>query len=459
MVAADAAAQALSVRVGMTVALAQATTPGLTVVDANAQADAAALEKLAIWALRYSPLVAPDLPDGLVLDITGASHLFGGEAPLLADLGVRLARAGIAARMAIADTWAAAWGLARFAPGTIAPEGHGLEALAHLPVAALRLDLDLISTLRGLGFDTVGELASAPRSSLALRFGSALTGRLDRMAGRTHESFEPALAPSISHARLSFAEPLGHLGGLEVALKHLAANLCTRLEREGLGARRIDLRFHRVDGHVGALRVGASRPTRDSVHIVRLFGAKLETIDPGFGIEAAVLAATQTESLEPRQVAAPFTGEQSGAEAGLAALVDRIAARIGESHIYRAAPAESDVPERGISLISPLAKATGRNWETAPRPQRLLDPPEPVEVTALLPDHPPALYVWQGRRMRVTAADGPECVAGEWWLSDAEIFSSRDYFRVEDESGARAWLFRANAAGAAARWFIQGVFA
>lgn len=134
-------------------------------------------------------------------------------------------------------------------------------------------------------------------------------------------------------------------------------------------------------------------------------------------------------------------------------------ARIGESRVYRVVPAESDVPERGVSLVSPLAEATGRSWEATSRPQRLLDPPELVEVTALLPDHPPALYVWQGRRMRVTAADGPECVAGEWWLSDAEVFSSRDYFRVEDESGGRAWLFRANAVGAATRWFIQGVFA
>lgn len=459
VVAADVAAQALGIRLGMTVALAQATTPGLTVVEADAQADAAALEKLAVWALRYSPLVAADAPDGLVLDITGASHLFGGEATLLADLGERLARAGIAARMAIAETWAAAWGLARFAPGTITANGQGLEAVAHLPVSALRVDPDLVAALRALGFDTVGELADAPRSSLALRFGSVLTGHLDRIASRTAEGFEPVLPPTIPHARLAFAEPLGHLGGLEVALKQLAADLCDGLEREDLGAQRIDLRFHRVDGNVAALRVGASRATRDPQHIVRLFGTKLETIDPGFGVEAAVLAATQAEPLEARQVSACFSGEQNGGTADLAALVDRITARIGEGQVYRAAPAESDVPERGVTLVSPLEEATGRSWDQGPRPQRLLDPPEPVEVTALLPDHPPALYVWQGRRMRVTAADGPECVAGEWWLSDAEIFSSRDYFRVEDESGGRAWLFRANASGAAARWFIQGVFA
>lgn len=454
--AADAAARRLGIRLGITVALAQATTPGLTVVDADPEGDAAGLVRLAAWALRYSPVAAADPPDGLVIDVAGAAHLLGGEAALLDDLTGRLGRGGVAAQVAVADTWAAASGLARFAPGTIAPPGGVALAIAGLPVAALRLRVETIAALRGLGFDTVGELEAAPRASLAFRFGSELTERLDRAYGRADEVIEPVLAPSLPQAWQAFAEPLGHAHGLAMALARLASRLCADLEAAGLGARRLDLRVHRVDGQTASLRVGASRATRDPAHIALLFGERLGTVDPGFGIEAAVLVATRTEPLGARQLT--LRPDEDGAEPDLGTLIDRIAGRIGARRIYRLTPVESDVPERGLRAVPALAPPAGRSWDAEPRPQRLFDPPQPIEAVALLPDHPPALFVWNGRRHRVVRADGPECVHGEWWLSDAEAHYVRDYFRVEDEDGQRLWLFRTTSA-AGARWFIQGVFA
>jgi protein ImuB len=360
----------------------------------------------------------------------------------------------VTGRGAVADTWAAAWGLARYAPGTITPTGAGIAAVAGLPVAALRLEPELMTTLRGLGFDTVGELVAAPRRSLALRFGATLTGRLDAIAGRAHESFTPVLPPSIPHARLVIAEPLGHLRGLEIALERLAAQLCGELEQRSLGARRLDLRFRHVDSQVSALRVGTSRATRDAAHIIRLFRERLQTVDPGSGVEDAVLVASQVEPLQLRQLGTPFTGHET---VDLAVLVDRIAGRIGAHRIYRVAPVESDMPERSVTVVPALAPLTGRSWAEGPRPQRLFEPPEPIQVVALLPDHPPALYIWKDRRRHVVAADGPECIAGEWWRDEAEAFLVREYFRIEDEDGLRLWLFRVSGPDGQ-HWFVHGVF-
>lgn len=457
VVAADAAAQALGLRAGMTVALAQAATPGLVVVEAEAEADAAALERLAVWTLRYSPIAAADPPDGLVIDVAGAAHLWGGEAALMVDLTERLAKSGVAARTAIADTSCAAWGLARLAPpGTIASPGGSLAALGPLPISALRLAPATVAALRDLGFATVDDLEAAPRRSLALRFGREVPGRLDAAFGRAPDFIEPVLAPSIPHATLRFAEPLGHANGLAIALSRLAATLCAELERDDLGARRLDLRFRRVDNQVAALRVGAARATRDAAHIARLFGERLETIDPGFGIEAAVLAATRVEPLSLRQLEIRPADEDG--EPDLGPMIDRIAGRIGEARVYRLAPVESDIPERALQVLPALAPPTGRSWDDGPRPHRLFDPPQSVEVVALLPDQPPAVYTWNGRRHRVVRADAAESVWGEWWRSDAEVYQVRDYFRVEDAEGGRVWLFRASSPETV-RWFIQGVFA
>lgn len=430
--------------------------PQITVAEADLAADAAGLERLAVWALRYAPLVAADPPDGLVLDVSGAAHLHGGEAALLRDLARRLTRAGVESRAAIAGTWAAAWALARYAPGAVVDTDGLTRAVADLPVAALRLGGDCVTALSEAGIDTIGELAAMPRVSLALRFGSGLTGALDRLYGRVPEFFESVLAPSIPHARLTFADPLMHANGLAIAIQRLAAALCADLEAAALGARRLDLRFRRVDNDVAALRVGASRATRDPAHIGRLFGERLETIDPGFGIEAAVLAATIVEPLDLRQLETRAADEDG--ERDLAALVDRIAGRIGERRIYRLAPVESDIPERSARLLPALAPALGRSWDDGPRPHRLLDPPQPIEVVALLPDHPPRLFIWNGRRHQVVQADGPESVFGEWWLSDAEIFHLRDYYKVQDAEGGRTWLLRATGP-AGVRWYVQGIFA
>lgn len=461
--AADRAARALGVEVGLDLAQAQAHVPGLHIVSADPVADAAALDRLALWALRrYSPLVALDPPDGLLLDMTGAAHLFGGEPALLDDMIARLKASRIAARAGLADTVGAAHALARFAaaPAAIALPQQTGEAVAGLPLAALRLDPLLVDRLHRLGFETIAELAATPRAPLALRFGPEPGRRLDQIFGRLAEPIAPIQPRALIQLRRGFAEPIAAPETLARYTLKLSEALCVALERKGLGIRRADLLLQRVDNQLQSIRIGTARPVRDPARLARLFIDRLESIDPGLGIEAMILRATLTEPLALRQRNA--LEDEAGSD--IAALIDTLANRIGAEKLYRAVPVESDLPERSVARVAPLDPPLGQAWPAHwPRPLRLLARPEPVETMALLPDHPPVHFTWRGTRRRIQRADGPERVFGEWWRRAEESVAIRDYFMVEDEAGERFWLFRsgdgADPASGDLRWYIHGIFA
>lgn len=461
--AADAVARGLGVRIGMPATKAQALIAGLVIQHADPDGDRASLDRLAVWALRYSPVVAVDPPDGLVLDTTGADHIHGGEVAMLAGICDRLAKAGLKARGAVSDTWGGSHALARASvkdQATI-PIGKVSEALARAPIAALRLDLKTVADLRKLGFERIADLEATPRAPLTLRFGPIVCRRLDQALGRVAEPIETIRPPDLVEVRRVFAEPIGAPETIHRYLGKLVVLLCAALEERGLGARRLDLLFGRVDNRIEAIRVGTSAPTRDVKRLTRLLGDKVETIDPGFGIETMRLAATLAEPLVPKQVISLLTEEP---EVDVAGLIDVLANRVGESGVYRYAAVASDVPERAAARITAGAPASGDSWPIDwPRPARLLHPPETIETVALLPDHPPVSFTWRGIRRRVKRADGPERVFGEWWKADPELVAVRDYFRVEDDAGERFWIFRAgdgeHATTGSQRWFMHGIFA
>lgn len=463
VLAADVAALALGLRPGMAAAQARALCAELVVHDADLVDDADALERLAVWALRlYAPIVAPDSPDGLVLDVTGASHRFGGEDALLNDMVNRLAGVGVTARVAIAGTWGAAHALARYVarPTTAAPPGHDGRTVATLPVRALRLPVEMIDALAKMGIDVIAELETKPRAPLALRFGPELTRRLDQAHGRTADPITPVEAPELIQVSRAFAEPISALETLARYTCKLVEGLCEALEAKGLGARKLDLRFHRVDNRIEAVRVGTAKPVRNVKQLSRLLCDRLETVDPGFGVETMVLAAPLTEPLDSR----PFAGDLAQAdEPDVTDLVDVLTNRIGARGLYRAAPAQSDVPERSVRKLAPTAAPTGESWPARwPRPTRLLARPEPIEALALLPDQPPVSFTWRGIRWRVRRADGPERIFGEWWRRDGEMDAVRDYFQLEDDAGERFWVFRRGdgeqpITGDLA-WFLHGLF-
>ena len=462
--AADRAARSLGLAPGMPLAQAQALVPDLAVVPAAPEADARALEELAGWCLRYAPLTAPDQPDGIWIDATGCAHLFGGEDAMLADIAARLARGGIAARAAIADTPGTAWAVARYAgtEGTVVPAGETEAALRPLPVAALRLDDETAAGLIRLGFEHIGQLLDAPRAPLALRFGGVAIRRLDQALGRVREPIAPIAPPGMVAARLAFPEPLLTAEALSAVIARLAGVVCGALERRGEGARRLDLLFERVDHTQQAICIGTARPSRRPDHLARLLAEQLERVDPGLGIEAVRLVAPLTEKLAFGQPAAGLIGgEDAGADVSV--LVDRLVNRLGARKVYRVAPVESDVPERSVRRIGPLSSPVRTRWPPElPRPARLLRPPQPVEALAMLPDHPPAQFTWRRRKHRIRRADGPERIGGEWWKHDRERSAMRDYWQVEDEDGRRFWLFRSGDAVDPAtgdlRWFLHGLF-
>jgi protein ImuB len=463
VLAADAAAHRAGLRVGTPATKAQALVLGLIVRDAEPTADAEALDRLALWALqRYSPMVAADPPDGVVIDATGAAHLHGGETAMVEEMVARLAASDIAGHAALADSWGAAHAFARFVarPAIVVPPGKSATAFLDLPIAALRLPHDMVASLRVLGFERIADLAAQPRAPLALRFGPLLGRRLDQAMGHLAEPIDPIRPPGLIEVRRVFAEPIGAPETIALYTGKLVVELCEALAAKGLGARRLDLLFHRVDNRIEAIRIGTAMPVRDVKRLTRLLCDKIETVEPGFGIEIMRLAATRAEPLASEQVISPLAEKP---EPDISDLIDTLANRVGERRLYRFAPVASDVPERSVQRIAPAAPPTGQGWpDHWPRPARLLPTSEAIEAIALLPDHPPVSFTWRGIRRRVKRADGPERVFGEWWKRDAELIAVRDYFQVEDDSGERFWIYRAgdgeDAATGSHRWFLHGIF-
>ncbi len=461
--ATNQAALKAGLHTGMPASKAQALIQNLIVLKAQPDTDHAALDQLARWALRrYAPIVTTDPPDGLVVDATGATHLHGGESAMLCDMVRRLAESGIAARAALADTWGAAHAFARFQtdPILVLPPGQSAEALLPLPVAALRLPSEIVHGLHRLGLKSVGDLEHMPRAPLALRFGSQPGRRLDQAMNRACEPIHPIRLPEIAETRRAFTEPIAAAETIAHYIEKLVVDLCRMLETRGQGVRRLDLLCHRVDAQIASVRIGTAMPVREPKRLTRLLREKIELIDPGFGIELMCLSATCTESLEARQILSNLVAPP---EAGIADLIDTLSNRIGAKRIYRMASVESDVPERSLTRVSPMSAETSRSWCISwPRPVHLLQPPEPIETMALLPDHPPVSFLWRGLRRKVRAADGPERIFGEWWTHDAEMQAVRDYFRVEDEAGERFWIYRAgdgeHAETGSQNWFLHGIF-
>ncbi len=459
--AADAAALSLGVYAGMKVAQAQAMLPGLRVEAADPAGDAAALRRLAGWCLRFSPLAAPCAPDSVWIDVTGCAHLHGGETGLMQTMLDQLAAAGVSARVAVAETPGCAHALARHGLDAlcVVPPGEVLAAMADLPVEALRLEADLAAGVRQVGFDTVGQLASAPRGPLARRFGGALLRRLDQALGRVAEPLEPVAPAGMIRVRQGFPEPIATPDDLARATALLVEQLCEKLRRADLGASRLDLVFVRVDGSPQMVRVGTAAASRDAAHLTRLLSAQIENVDPGFGVDSVWLAAPLTGVLGARQIVCDLA---TGPQADLTGLVDTLLNRLGPANLFRVAPVESDVPERSVRRVA-VGEAFGGGWpDGLPRPPRLFSPPRAVDAVALLPDHPPVQFTWGRRAHRVRRADGPERVFGEWWRSDAEFFAVRDYFQVEDQDGRRFWIYRdgdgEHPESGDMGWYLHGVF-
>jgi len=460
-------AELLGLKPGMGIADARAMYPGIEVVEADPDADRQLLESLADWCDRFTPLVALDGRDGLFLDISGCSHLFGGEDAMLTEIIRRLTQQGFDIRAALASTPGMAWAAARHSHSRDrnVPAGQEEQALAPMPLAALRLEEKTRTGLERVGLRYVGALIDAPRAPLARRFGRMLVTRLDQALGVVEEAISPRLPVSPLSAERQLAEPIGTTEEIERLILILARTLKPDLERRGEGARRLLLSLFRVDGVVARIVVGTSRPLREPTTIAKLLYERLAalegSLDPGYGFDMVRLSIA---------VAAPFEMEQTDlaedtaiAEEEFSLLADRIRARLGEEAVLVPALAESHLPERRARFVSSgkeIARPTRTSQPMAGgRPIRLLEKPEPVEASAEVPEGPPLSFRWRRALYRVARAEGPERIAPEWWREE-KPGQTRDYFRVEDMDGRRYWLYREGLYGeqTAPRWFLHGFF-
>ncbi len=498
--AVDETAARLGLARGMMLTDAKARLPGLLHAPADMEGDRTALQGLAEWCLRYSPFVAADGEDGLLIDATGCAHLFGGEEAMLARMESQFAKLGLKAYLGMAQTVGAASALARFGPPrAIAPQGGVSEALSALPMAALRLEPQVLLLLQRLGLTKIGQLYAMPRLALARRFRSrvaeeAVLFRLDQALGRQPESLNPLHPAPSFRAHAGYSEPVQDLSFLPEVLRRLSADLKSMLVREGQGGTRWTFRALRVDGQVAALSLRTAQPVREEAHLARLFKERFEQMDLGLGAEYFILSADE---------AVPFTqsqgswaeseegGSASGQDEALAGLIDRLSVRLGAEALRLQGPCDSHVPERAVHSRPALEGAAMKEaaWSSSPslpsaplrsppprplRPLRLLTKPEPIEVMAEVPDGPPMHFRWRHVPHQVTRAEGPERIAPEWWRLQDGIFEEvRDYFRIEDVRGRRYWVFRAGLyqdraqaraqdrtfPGGAPSWFLHGFFA
>jgi len=464
------AARANGARIGTMLADARTLCPSIQAVPADPAGDLDMLEKLAVWARRWGPWSALDPPDGLLVDVTAVAHLFGGEAKLLADVHQALNTRGFAIRAAIAPTAGAAWALAHYGPdrSILAPD-HDMEArLCDLPVAALRLDEDVLTVLRRLGLKRLGELGTVGRDALHRRFRNRKSPaanplvRMDQLLGRVPEPLLPVVPQHVPLVQRRLMEPIRHRALLDTVLGDLAADMVRELEGAGQGARRLDLGLWRVDGEVVMRTLELAASTRDAAHIVRLFGEKLGDIDAGFGIELVRLRASWAEPLPANQADIEAAAQRHGTS--LSAFVDRLTTRLGPKAVRRPVLRGSHMPERSQGWRPPLDPEPPSQDELRfhARPLKLLDRAEPIAVLYATPDGLPQRFRWRGDVHEIARVEGPERIAPEWWRERGTA-RLRDYYRIEDDTGRRYWIYRYGMAGdgrgGAPEWFLQGLYA
>jgi len=447
---------------GMAAAHARALVADLDVRDAEPDMDRAWLERLALHAVRHwTPTACCCGDDGLWLDLTGTTHLFGGEERFCRKLLRFLKRLGFNARIAVTGAPGASHALARYGSETIIllPPGGETQALAGLPLAALRLEPPALGAAARFGLDRISDLYSMPRAPLAKRLGLATVRRLDQARGMVAEPIVPVIPFEVPRAMRQLLEPIATAEAITQVICDLVDDLVRQLRERGLGLRAAQLACLVVDGGEQRVGIGTARATRDPRHLKRMLAMRVERIEPGLGIEAMTLVAPRVEELQAETLAAGLGDTEHARD--IAPLVDQLAGRIEPDALFRLGSQESDVPERAVRRSEPLAKPLG--WPAWKRPVRLLARPEPLSnVVALLPDHPPRRFTWRGTSYRAVAGDGPERIHGEWWRRPNEMWAVRDYFRVEAEGGSRFWLFRrgdgVEALTGDLSWYMHGIF-
>lgn len=456
--AANEPARLQGVEIGMVVADARAIIPSLQVLDDEAGLQERLLHAIANWCIRYTDIVSVDLPDGIILNATGAAHLWGGEESYIRDINLRLHHRGYNVRATMADTIGASWAISHYgAESPIVKSGRQMETLLPLPPPALRIEKSSTERLHKLGLHQIRHFLHMPRSVLRRRFGKDLLLKLDQALGYEEEPIIPIQPPEPFRERLPCLEPIVTGKGIEIALQRLLEMICDRLQMEGMGIRKAVFTGFRVDGKIEKIEIGTHRGTNNVHHLYKLFENKISTIEPDLGIELFMIEALKYEKISPHQE--KIWDSTCGLEdPGFSELMDRLANRFGNEPIQRFLPAEHYLPEKSFKQSESLSDKSSSPWMVErPRPIQLLSRPQRIEVAAPIPDYPPMHFRYRGKLHKIIKADGPERIEQEWWIREGP---HRDYYAVEDDEGRRYWIFRSGHYNEekSPNWFIHGFF-
>lgn len=444
---------------GMSLATARAICAGLIVEDYEPAHNQHCLEKLADWAERFTPYVSCDGPDGLILDVTGCPHLFGGEEAMLKTIATKLSQLGHQHRLALTNTPAASWAASHFGAKPLTTQNARLKQLVEgLPVESLRLTPLIISDLHRMGLRLIKDVLPIARASLASRYGMELATRLDQLLGHMAEPITPRPYRTPYSVRLNFPDAIGLRGDIDAGLDRLIKALCEKLNAKAMGARRLLLICELVDKTSQQILIGTSEATVKPAHITRLFQEKLDQIAPGFGIDAMRLMAPRVESLKRDQLAMVAQQSQNGRdEAKLNLLIDCLRNRLGRNAVGRIRPKNSHLPDQIQGWNTPI----GHPWPTTPpRPALLLNRPAPLDfITPSVTGKAPKTLRYKGKSNQISKAWGPERISPDWWRKDSNWTNgARDYYRVEVSSGEQLWIYR-ESQSRNKRWFLHGHFA
>ena len=457
--AVNAKAAAENIQADMVLADARAVVPSIHVINEQSGVAESLLKKIAEWCIRFTPVTAVDLPHGILLDVSGCSHLWGGDEEYVGEIVRRISAKGYTVKAAIADTIGCAWGVARNCKTyVVVNSNEHLQALSTLNASALRIDEENIDKLDKLGLRLVKDFIHLPKEELFRRFGSAFITRINQALGDEEEIINPLVPVHVYSERVPCLEPIVSAGGIEIAIEEMLQRLCIRLINEQMGMRKAVLSCYRIDNKILSIEIITNRPSSNKKHLYKLFQEKISSIEPGEGIELFILEAAIVEKHLPQQDTLWETIGRLN-DSRLSELLDKLSSRVGSESINRYVPSPHYWPERSYKKADHVEEEVQSAWNIKrPRPIHLLKTPEHIQVTAPIPDYPPMLFRHKGKLHKILKADGPERIEQEWWLQEGE---HRDYYTVEDESGNRYWLFRSGhyESGKSAGWFLHGYYA
>jgi protein ImuB len=449
-------AQDKGIAPGMVVADCRAILPGLQVFDHQDVCPEKLLHAIGEWCFRYTPVVAVDYPDGLILDISGCPHLWGGERPYFTNLITELNKYGYHVKGAIADTVGAAWAVSRYGRQRLTIVGDQEHSiLCDLPPSALRLEPLMLERLTKLGFYRIGDFIHLPRKALSRRFDDQLLKRLDQALGHESEMIQPIRPIQAYVEYLPCLEPICTVAGIEVALTQLLEKLHVRLRKEGKGIRSCTFKGQRVDGDMQQITIATIHASRNVAHLFKLFSLQIPRLKPDLGFELFMLESPLVEELLPdKKVLWEVGGSDSENE--VSELLDKIAGKIGRKAIRRYLPQAHYWPERSFRVTFSLKEQPEVSWPEQLRPIHLLPRPERISVTPGVSGDSFLFFVYKGRMRKIQKMDGPERIECEWWIKKEW---PRDYYRAEDEEGERYWLFRHAIHNMdKPEWFLHGFF-